>query len=240
VASLPAIVEGGTFAVEVPVDSETTTLTVNAADVATGATVTQTIGVLVQQELTPAESRFTALPMAGLAPHVVRFSINAGEGAHVTLDLDGDGALEFDGARLDGLPFVYARPGIYVPTVRVMTAGGELLTHRTIVEVYDRARLDARLQSAWSGFKQALQTGSVPAIASFIHGHRRAGWQEYLGRLIAGDLAAEANLLTTIELVQVGRGGAEYEMLREEDGRIFSYPIVFVADVDGRWRLWQF
>lgn len=25
-----------------------------------------------------------------------------------------------------------------------------------------------------------------------------------------------------------------------EDGQAFSYPVVFVADTDGRWRLWQF
>jgi hypothetical protein len=25
-----------------------------------------------------------------------------------------------------------------------------------------------------------------------------------------------------------------------EDGQVFSYPVVFVVDIDGRWLLWQF
>ena len=87
----------------------------------------------------------------------------------------------------------------------------------------------------------------VPALPLLWHctptttvGNRRAVWQEYFGQLLPDELAAEGGRFTTIELIQVGRGGAEYEMLREEARRVFSYPIALVADVDGRWRLWQF
>ena len=87
---------------------------------------------------------------------------------------------------------------------------------------------------------EALQSGEIAHAVGFIHESRRATWQEYFRQLLPDELAAEGAVFTTIELIQVGRGGAEYEMLREEDGQVFSYPIALVADVDGRWRLWQF
>lgn len=141
---------------------------------------------------------------------------------------------------LEGLPFVYDRPGIYVPTLRATTTDGQVLTYRTAVEVYDRAALDARLQALWNGFTEALQSGDVVRAVGFIHGNRRAAWQDYFDQLLPDELAAEGGQFTKIELMQVGRRGAEYEMLREEDRRVFSYPIALVVDVDGRWRLWQF
>ena len=240
IPSLPASTEAGTFAVEVPIDATTTTLTAVAVDGTTGATAADTISVVVRPDPTASLSRFTALPAAGLAPHVVTFSINLGEGTRVALDLDSDGTVDFDGPTLEGLPFVYDRPGIYVPTLRATTTDGQILTYRTVVEVYDRAALDARLQALWNGFTEALQSGDVARAVGFIHGNRRAAWQEYFGQLLPDELAAEVGGFTAIELMRVARGGAEYEMLREEDGRVFSYPIALVADVDGRWRLWQF
>ena len=225
---------------EVPIDATTTTLTAIATDVTTDTTATDTINVVVQPDPTAPLSGFTALPAAGLAPHVVTFSVNLGEGTRVALDLDSDGTVDFNGPTLEGLPFVYDQPGIYVPTLRATTTGGQVLTYRTVVEVYDRAALDARLQAVWSGFTEALQSGDVARAVGFIHGNRRAAWQEYFDQLLPDELAAEGGGFTTIKLMQVGRGGAEYEMLREEEGRVFSYPIALVADVDGRWRLWQF
>ncbi len=240
IPALPASTEAGTFAVEVPIDATTTMLTAVAVDVTTGATATDTVNVVVQPEPTAPLSGFTAFPAGGLAPHVVTFSINLSEGTRVELDLDSDGTVDFDGATLEGLPFVYDQPGIYVPTLRATTTDGQVRTYRTVVEVYDRTALDGRLQAVWNGFTEALRSGDVVRAVGLIHGNRRAAWQEYFDRLLPDELAAEGGGFTTIELIQVGRGGAEYEMLREEDGRVFSYPIALVADVDGRWRLWQF
>jgi hypothetical protein len=232
--------EADTFAVEVPVDSTTTTLTAQAIDVATGATVTGSVDIVVQPQPTRSLPRLTALPAGGLAPHVVTFSMNLAEGTRVELDLDSDGTVDFDGTSVDGLRFFYERPGIYVPTLRATTSDGQVHTYRTIVDVYDRIALDARLQTIWRGFSEALQGADVERAVGFIHGKRRAPWREYFEQLPRVDLATQGARFTTIELIRVGRGGAEYEILREENGQVFSYPVALTTDVDGQWRLWQF
>jgi hypothetical protein len=237
--SLSAAAAGGTFALEIPTEAAAPRLIVTARDAATDAAVTQALGIVYAPDSSEPAFGLEAIPDGGAGPLVVSFALNLPEGAHVTVDQDSDGRAEFAGETLDGLTFVYDRPGVYVATVHV-TAGGETTTHRTSVEVYDVAALNARIQTVWSGFTAALRSGDAARATSLIHGSRRARWQEFYGRLTAEELAADADALTTIELVRVARGGAEYEMLREEDGRVFSYPVVFVADTDGRWRLWQF
>jgi hypothetical protein len=240
IAALPASAENGTFAVEVPMDANTTTVTVNAVDAATGATDTQSINIVVQFDPLSSAFGFVAAPAAGFAPLVVTFDAPLATGTQVSLDQDSNGTADFEGMSLDGLSFVYNQPGIYVATLRATTPDGQVLTYQTSVEVYDRAALSARVQAVWSGFTTALKAGDVARAVSFIHGVRRAAWQGYYTQLLPAELAEDAALFTAIELVSVGRGGAEYELLREEDGQIFSYPIVFAADIDGRWRLWQF
>ena len=240
IPSLPSSVEAGTFAVEVPVDATTTALTVDAVDLVTGATVAGSVDISVQPRPTMSLSRLTALPAGGLAPHVVTFSVNLAEGTRVELDLDSDGTVDFEGATLDGLPFLYERPGIYVPTLRATTANGQIQTYRTVVDVYDRAALDARLQMIWYGFAEALRSGDRERAISYIHRNRRPRWREYFEQLPPDDLAAQGAGFTAIELIRVDRGGAEYEMLREENGQVFSYPVALTTDVDGQWRLWQF
>jgi hypothetical protein len=40
--------------------------------------------------------------------------------------------------------------------------------------------------------------------------------------------------------VEVGFGGAEYEMLRVRDGQTLSFAVWFQLDQDGLWRLRRF
>jgi hypothetical protein len=39
---------------------------------------------------------------------------------------------------------------------------------------------------------------------------------------------------------QVNPAGAQYEMLRQQDGQVFSYAVWFQLDHDGLWRLRRF
>ena len=97
----------------------------------------------------------------------VRIGLPGWSEARVTIDVEGDGLIEYDGmAETDGRWFTYERPGIYVPTVRITTPEGEVFTRRGAVEVYDGAVLDARLQALQEEqsrvedeWQQALQDG---------------------------------------------------------------------------------
>lgn len=239
ISSLAAVTEAGMFAVEVPVIPGTTALTITASDAA-GSVVSQQIPISVLAPLSTASSGFEASPPAGTAPHTVSFSMPAGQAVRFVLDLDGDGSAEYEGATLANQTFVYSRPGIYVATLHATTDNGPESTYRTVIEVYDRAALDARLQATWRGLKEALRSGDVIAASTFIHSGRRARWQEYFGQFTPDLFAAVDTVFADLTLRDVAPDGAECEMLREMDGLMYSFPVSFTIDSDGRWRLWQF
>lgn len=70
-------------------------------------------------------------------------------------------------------------------------------------------RLDARLQAVWQGFKDAVRAGDLPRAQGFIHLDTRAAYGDQLARLSPGTLANIDRYLTTIQLVEVGFGGAQ-------------------------------
>ncbi len=237
--AMPVAAEAGTFAAEVPVTPGMTTVTVIARD-GQGASSTDSVNVAVQGALF-GPIRFDAFPAAGLAPHTARFSPNAfPPGSVYSLDLESDGTIDYEGDMLSDLEFVYARPGIHVARLQATTPDGQMLTARTSVVVYNRATLDARLQAAWRGFKDALRGGDAARAASFVHRDRRAAWEAYFRQFTPDLFALTDTVFADVTLLEVVPGRAECEMMRNVDGLLYSFPISFLIDVDGGWRLWQF
>ena len=232
-------VEGGTFVLEVPADPALTPLTVVATD-GSGATAQATVAVVFAPDGAEVQS-LDLWPPGGLAPLPVRIGVHGLAGTSIAVDFEGDGTIDFEGEpATDNLYFTYAQAGIYIPTLRLTTPDGQVLTRRGLVEVYDPARLDARLQAVWAGFKDSLRKGDVAAAVSFIAAERRAGWGEYFASL-SPDAFEDVDLVfTAIALVGAGYGGAQYEMVAERGGLIYSYAVWFQIDADGRWRLWRF
>jgi hypothetical protein len=231
--------EAGTFAAQVPVVPGMTSITVAARDNAGGFAI-DTVSIRVQEPLAPA-LRLEVFPPAGLAPHTVRFPANGfPAGSAYSLDLESDGIPEYTGSALPEPEFVYARPGVYLATLRITTPDDRVLTARAAIEVYDRPQLDARLKAVWADFKTALRAGDAAAAAVFLHSERRSAWADYFGRLTPAQFAETDATFTDIVLLEVVPGRAECEMTRDVGGLLYSFPIAFEIDGDGGWRLWQF
>jgi len=110
----------------------------------------------------------------------------------------------------------------------------------TMVQVSDPAAMDAQLQAQWKGMKDALRRGDIPAALAFIPSESRDRYEATFRRLTPAQLATIDQYLTTIQPVEIGPNGAEYEMLRTRDGQTLSYPVFFQVDVDGVWRIRMF
>ena len=236
---LPATTEAGTFAAEVPVTPSMTTVTVTARE-GQNASSTDEVTIRMQSPLS-GSIRFEAFPAAGRAPLTTRFATGPfPSGSVYSLDLDSDGTIDYEGDTLTDQVFVYARPGIHVAMLRVKSADGQQLAAQTSVEVRDQAVLEARLRAVWSAFRVALSAGDAAGAASFVHSDRRVTWEEYFRQFTPDLFAATDTVFADVTLLEVGTGRAECEMMREVDGLLYSFPISFLIDVDGGWRLWQF
>jgi sugar lactone lactonase YvrE len=235
---LPAAHEAGTFAVELPTAAGMTALTVIARE--GGRQSSETIPITVAAPLAAAP-RLEVSPAAGLAPLVVRLSA-AGipPGSDYSLDLESDGRPDEEGNGLPRGQYVYTLPGVYLATLTTTAPDGRVQVARGVIQVYDRSQLEARLITAWSGFKAAMRAADPTAAASFVHRDRRAAWAEHFARLTPAQWAAADVLFTDLALVDVAPGRAECEMMRDHDGLRYSFPISFAVDAGGGWKLWQF
>lgn len=235
----PGIVEGTQFVAVVPLDQTVTAITAESATFdGVQARDTVTVAVVPGAE---AAVRLLAGAPGGVAPLSVEFRLSAAVGiAQVALDADGDGVADFQGPALDSVPFTYARPGLYVPSVRLIDTRGAVHTAVTVVHVVDRTALDLRLQAVWTEFKNALRASDLVRAARMLHSSTRGRYQAQLARLSPAALANIDHEMTSIELKQVGFAGAEYEMLRVRDGRTLSFAVWFLLDQDGLWRLRRF
>jgi hypothetical protein len=237
VNGMPGFVEGAAFAAMVPVTPEVTALV---------ATATRPDGTTVQvrQPLRVTAAAASALDLrarrhGGLPPVATGFYLMSAVAiARVTLDpANGDPPFEGTGAdRLETQTFVYTRPGVYTPAVRVTDPRGGVHTGSTVVHAYDRARLEARLQAIWQPFRDALRAGDATRAVSLAHRSIRERYARIFGQPGPAGMAVRDRHLAGITLVEVGFGGAEAGMLREEDGQTFSFGILFEYDVDGVWR----
>jgi hypothetical protein len=108
------------------------------------------------------------------------------------------------------------------------------------VHVVNAAALDTQLQAIWSSFKDAVRAGDLARASGLLHSSTRAAYQAQLAALSRGTLADIDQIMTNIQLVKIGLGGAQYEMLRQDAGQLLSFAVWFQIDEDGVWRLRRF
>ncbi len=236
VNGLPAAVVAGAFAAAVTVDPEDTELVARATTASGDTAETRQPIVVVPAAVEPAVT-LAAHPRGGAAPLTVRFTVASDEAiGGIALDLTGDGTVDFSGASLDGLAFQYDQPGLYEPTVTVTDASGVSHTARTLIQVWDRAVVEAAIQTRWQGLKDALRRGDVPAALGGIATKARDSYAQLLGALTVPPDEID-RVLTDVALVDLDEDQATCAMVRVDDGVPISHFVLYVRDEDGIWRI---
>lgn len=235
----PAAVHGSAFAALVFVEQSTTRLIAVATTVTGAATSTIPIGVIGN----PSDAVvLRPNPESGIAPLQVNFSVSAPRPvAQVALDLDGNGSVDFQGPSLDGQSFTYSQPGLYLASAVVTDSQGNQTSAAAIIQVLDRAQLDALLQGKWSALRDALSRADVTGAVSLLAQASRDAYQDQLGALAGvGALGQVASDLGPIRLVRTKAKAADYELRAMRNAVEYSFHVLFVVDGDGVWRLRAF
>ena len=238
VNGVAAAVHGNSFAAFVPVTPTTTRLQI-VATTATGGTTSQEMRIVV---VDAPDSPFllVASPGSGVAPLTVPFTLlGAPASATIQADFDGNGTIDFDGPRLDGHAFTYGQPGLYVARVSVTDAQGQRTTVPGVIQVFDRAALDALLQSKWTALRDALRRGDIAQALTHVSGRSRSRYQQAFTALIP-DLPGIDSILTDVRFVRARGLEAIFEMVRTDAGILKSFEVRFHVDADGFWRVRSF
>jgi len=230
------LVSGGEFATLVPLNADVFSLTAKASD-GSGTTASDSIPVQIEQIDSEPTLFFRSSPPLGIAPQEVRFTLTSLKPiAHVELDLDGDGEVDFEGASLEDLAFHYTAPGLFFPTVAVTDDMGVTDTSKTLVQVFEFGDLDNLLRGKWQGLKNALRSGDIEQAIGFITFSKRENYRRMVTAL-GPNLASIDQILTDVSFVDSFGARAEYQMIRMDDGIRISHFVLFVMDEDGIWRI---
>jgi len=236
----PGLVEGSQFVARLPVDPSTTSFMLTVRDF---SGVLGAVSIPVVAPTTPPAPVLVlrATHPAGLVPVTTGFTYSSPVPiAHLSLDVDEDGAADADETSIDAFTFTYTRAGLYLPRLSVTDAAGRSYTSVGIVHAADPAAMDARVQPVWQGVKDALRVGDVASAAQFVHSERRPAYRGAWNQLPMDTISGIDQIMTEVRLMEVGPAAAQYDMRRNESDQIFSYPIWFQLDQDGLWRLLRF
>lgn len=130
--------------------------------------------------------------------------------------------------------------GIYVATVMVRTNDGYLYEDRFALNALDRAVMDALLKSKWEGMKGKLMSGDVATALTYFVAASRDKYSQIFAELGSSKINSIFSSITEIRLYTFYERVAECGAIRIESTGTYSYPVTFVQDENGIWKIMGF
>jgi len=237
-----AQVQGGDFAVIVPlqVGQNTITATATRPDGVQGQ-ASITINTETQQEFV----RLTATPTSGILDRSGFLNVTFEAEAYLvnpvssySWDFNGDGTPEIIGTEAS-ITAQYQYPGLYFPKITVTDTQGNAYTQTTLLHIVSREEMDTLLRSKWEGMKGALSQGNIEGAISYFDDFSKAGYKEHFTVLspIVSQIVQELN---DIQLIRMMKNAIEYDIRTIRNGKEYSFYFLFVRDKDGLWKIRSF
>lgn len=129
--------------------------------------------------------------------------------------------------------------GLYFPKVTITDTQGNNYEETTIVNVLSKEEMDALLKGKWNNMGNALTSGNIDkALNNFVGGQNSKYKQVF--EAIKGQLPVIFSSQEELNLASVSENQIEYENLVVEDGKAYSYPVIFIRDENGLWKIKEF
>jgi hypothetical protein len=102
--------------------------------------------------------------------------------------------------------------------------------------VLDREKTDNAFKAIWNGMKTALSNSDITTSLSYFADNSKESFQQQFTEL-SQVLPQFAATLGDINLVNISTNFAEYEFRTVHNGVTYSFPLMFVRDADGSWKI---
>ncbi|TAN42406.1 MAG: transglutaminase domain-containing protein [Nitrospirae bacterium] len=237
VNGVPAEIYNGQFtANRVSLDEGENSIIVNATD-SSGA-----IGraeVMVRADTTLPYVTLTANITSGIPDLTTYFAAGTAipnPVAMYQIDYNGDGVIDYTGTTFEDMQYTYTTGGIYFPTITVTDDQGNVYTDTIAITLLNKDKINALLKGKWEKMKGALIQGDIEGALVYFMERSKERYRSLFAALkdqlpmIFGTFV-EFNITDIYEVI------AEIEIVANEDGKLYSYPGVFIKDGNGIWKL---
>jgi hypothetical protein len=155
------------------------------------------------------------------------------------MDLEGNGSIDYTGTTFENIGATYPTEGIYYPTVTVTDTQGITYSDTIAIVVLNKDQLDALLKGKWEGMKGALSQGNIGGALNYFIENSKERYRMVFEAL-KDQLPVIVDTFIEFNIVNLFDYTTEYEVVANENGIFYSYPGIFVKDIDGIWRFKDF
>jgi YVTN family beta-propeller protein len=177
---------------------------------------------------------------SGLAPLEAYFFVASPIANSITgysIDFEGDGIVDYTGATFDDISHIYTAEGLYYPSVTVTDGTGNTYTDRLAIAVLPLADMKTIFERKWNEMRDALLNGDIEGALELFAYATRDQYQQTFTEL-GTELGSIMSSFEGFKLYTIYEGVAEGGLLRTESGGVYSYPITFIRDENGIWRIY--
>jgi hypothetical protein len=222
----------------VPLAEGSNPITVEATDTKGN---TQTASIEVNIVKADHFIRITANVESGIAPLLTVLTIDSSlDLTSASLTYSGPGEVDLLSKEGNEYKFSIPHEGAYNFIAQVTDLGGTIYEDIIAITVLSKAELENRLVSKWEGMIGALISGNIETAITYF----AFGSQDRYRRLFA-EFSAEkiSSIFSNILQVKLYTQSGQYSKcgaLRAETGGVYSYPLTFVQDDKGIWKILGF
>jgi hypothetical protein len=150
------------------------------------------------------------------------------------VDLDNDGFIAFEDMAILAQNWLMTGEGL---------AGdfddSNLVDYNDLWVLTDCWLKGVRPEGIWEQFKAALAAGDVKTAVSYFTEVSSESLRIFFQELEAY-MPQMANEMGDLVFIKQDEEMAYYDVLREENGEIYAYPVIFTREEDGSWKIYDF
>lgn len=247
-ATYPAAVNGKYFAAQVPLAANSNTIKVIATD---QNNAKHQASITVIGAMQSINVNLIASPSAGIPTlkqngktllNVALSTTTAIENPvkSYAWDFNGSGANQLTCFSHSNVTASYQQTGLYLILVTVTDTAGNHFMDTVIVNVIDVTDLHNRIIPTWNGMKTALLAGNIEGALAFFTEPSRERYRQAFAEIGSANIITIFTNITEMRFKTTYGPVAEYWALRQESQGTFAYPVTFIQDESGNWKIMGF
>jgi len=204
--------------------------------------------ITVNASINPDKATLTASPTAGILTMKAsgQATLDVSFGATTYLqnpvvsyawDFNGDGTVDLSCNDLSTVTASYLQIGLYLATVTVTDQQGNKYTDTVIVNVLDAKESADIFKAIWNRVKTSLMAGDIETALNDVIETSRDTYHNMFSELGNDEIKAILQQNTDLTLISRQEDDAECAAIHVETGGTYGYPVLFMKDENGTWKI---
>lgn len=177
---------------------------------------------------------------SGISPLTTYFSVSTSFApVSYRMDFEGDGVIDYTGSTFENISHTYTTEGIFYPTLTVTDNQGNIYSDTIAITVLNKTEIDTLLKGKWEGMKGALKEGNIEEALKYFVEKSKERYRQIFEAL-RDQLPGITDTFIGFNVLDAYDDVAEYEIVANENGVLYSYPGMLNKDGNGIWKFKDF